>query len=237
MEVIVSPGVGCGRCDKCLSGMDNQCRSYAIIGNTVDGGYAELVVVPTRNVLPKPDRMDFVQAASVPLVFLTAYHMLVTKARVQPGETVLVHGAGSGVGIAAIQIAKAYNANVVASAGTDSKLAKAVELGADHTVNHNKAKVSEEARKYTEGRGVDVVVEHPGKATWEESLRSVAKGGRIVTCGATTGYDAVTDIRYVFAREVTIFGSYMGGSGELLEGPGTLQAEEDKARRGLCDAA
>jgi NADPH:quinone reductase-like Zn-dependent oxidoreductase len=217
MEVIVSPGVGCGRCDKCLSGADNQCRWYTVIGNEADGGYAELVVVPTRNVMPKPERMDFIQAASVPLVFLTAYHMLVTKARVQPGETVLVHGAGSGVGIAAIQIAKAYNANVVASAGTDSKLAKAVELGADHTVNHKKGKVSEEARKYTEGRGVDVVVEHPGKATWEESLRSAAKGGRIVTCGATTGYDAATDIRYVFARELTIFGSYMGGSGELLK--------------------
>jgi NADPH:quinone reductase-like Zn-dependent oxidoreductase len=215
-EVIVSPGVGCGRCERCLSGDDNQCRRYSIIGNEVDGGYAELVVVPLRNLLPKPERMDFVQAASVPLSFLTAYHMLVTKARVQPGETVLVLGAGSGVGTAAIQIAKAYNANVVATAGSDAKLRKAVELGADYTVNHSTKKVSEEARMYTEGKGVDVVVEHPGKATWEESLRSVGRGGRIVTCGATTGYDASTDIRYVFAKEITIFGSYMGGSGELL---------------------
>jgi NADPH:quinone reductase-like Zn-dependent oxidoreductase len=142
--------------------------------------------------------------------------MLVTKARVQPGETVLVLGAGSGVGIAAIQIAKAHNANVVATAGSEAKLRKAVELGADYTVNHSTKKISEEARKYSEGRGVDVVIEHPGKATWEESLRSVARGGRIVTCGATTGYDASTDIRYVFAKEITIVGSYMGGSGELL---------------------
>ncbi len=216
MEVVVSPGVGCGRCEKCLGGMDNQCRRYSIIGNEPDGGYAELVAVPTRNVLPKPERMDFVQAASVPLVFLTAHHMLVTKARVEAGETVLVHGAGSGVGIAAIQIAKAYGANVVATAGSDQKLRKAVELGADLTINHRTGNVSDEARKYTEGRGVDVVVEHPGKATWEQSLRAVARGGRIVTCGATTGYEAVTDIRYVFAREVTIFGSYMGGAGELL---------------------
>jgi len=216
IEVNRSPGIGCGRCVKCLKGIENQCRRYSIIGNEPDGGYAELVVVPTRNVLPKPERMDFVQAASVPLVFLTAYHMLVTKARVQPGETVLVLGAGSGVGIAAIQVAKAHNANVIATAGSDAKLRKAVELGADHTVNHKTAKVSDEARKYTEGRGVDVIVEHPGKATWDESLRSVASGGRIVTCGATTGYDAVTDIRYVFRREITIFGSYMGGSGELL---------------------
>ncbi|HUH99815.1 MAG TPA: zinc-binding dehydrogenase [Nitrososphaerales archaeon] len=216
MEVVVSPGIGCGRCERCLSGVDNQCRRYTVIGNEVDGGYAELVLVPRRNVIPKPERMDFVQAASVPLSFLTAYHMLVTKARLQAGETVLVHGAGSGVGIAAIQVAKASNANVVATAGTDSKLRKAVELGADYTINHNSKKISEEARKYTGGRGVDVVVEHPGKATWEESIRSVTRGGRIVTCGATTGYDAVTDLRYVFAKEITIFGSYMGGSGELL---------------------
>jgi NADPH:quinone reductase-like Zn-dependent oxidoreductase len=215
-EVIVSPGIGCGRCEKCLSGKDDQCRYYTIIGNGPDGGYAELVAVPRRNVLPKPERMDFVQAASVPLVFLTAYHMLVTKAQVQAGETVLVLGAGSGVGIAAIQIAKACNANVLATAGTDAKLRKAVELGADQTVNHRTQKIAEEARKYTEGRGVDIVIEHPGKATWEESLKSAARGGRIVTCGATTGYDASTDIRYLFTREITIFGSYMGGSGELL---------------------
>lgn len=234
MEVIVNPGVGCGRCERCLSGMDNQCRRYSIIGNQADGGYAELAVVPARNVLPKPERMDFVQAASVPLVFLTAYHMLVTKARVQPGETVLVLGAGSGVGVAAIQVAKAYGANVVATAGTDSKLKKAVELGADYTVNHRSGKVAEEARKYTDGRGVDVVVEHPGKATWDESLRSVAKGGRIVTCGATTGFDAVTDIRYVFAKEISIFGSYMGGSGELLR---VLELFKQRRLRPVVDMA
>ena len=234
MEVIVSPGIGCGRCERCLSGSDNQCRRYSIIGSESDGGYAELVIVPARNVLPKPERMDFVQAASVPLVFLTAYHMLVTKAKVQPGETVLVLGAGSGVGIAAIQIAKAHNANIIATAGSDSKLKKAVELGADHTVNHKTMKVSEEARKYTEGRGVDVVVEHPGKATWEESLKSVGKGGRVVTCGATTGYDATTDIRYVFSREVTIFGSYMGGSGELLR---VLELFKQRRLRPVVDIA
>jgi NADPH:quinone reductase-like Zn-dependent oxidoreductase len=234
MEVIVSPGFGCGRCERCLSGMDNQCRRYSIIGNEVDGGYAELVAVPTRNVLHKPERMDFVQAASVPLSFLTAYHMLVTKARLQAGETVLVWGAGSGVGIAAIQIAKAYDANVVATAGSDQKLRKAVELGADYTVNHKTMKVSEEAKKYTDGRGVDVVVEHPGKATWDESLRSVARGGRIVTCGATTGYDAATDLRYVFAREVTIFGSYMGGAGEL---PRVLELFKQRRLRPVVDIA
>jgi NADPH:quinone reductase-like Zn-dependent oxidoreductase len=234
MEVIVSPGTGCGRCEKCLSGKDNQCRRYSIIGNDADGGYAELVIVPSKSVIPKPERMDHVQAASIPLVFLTAYHMLVTKASIQPGETVLIHGAGSGVGIAAIQVAKAYNANVLATAGSDSKIRKAIELGADHAVNHRTAKVSEEARRFTEGRGVDVVIEHPGKATWDESLKSAARGGRIVTCGATTGYDAATDIRYVFSREISIFGSYMGGSGELLR---VLELFKQRRLRPVVDVA
>jgi NADPH:quinone reductase-like Zn-dependent oxidoreductase len=216
-EVIISPGFGCGRCDKCLTGKEDQCRYYSIIGSGPDGGYAELVVAPRRNVIAKPERMDFVQAASVPLVFLTAFHMLVTKANVQAGETVLVLGAGSGVGIAATQVAKAFNANVIATAGSDSKLRKATELGADMVINHKTQKISDEVKKYTEGRGVDIVVEHVGKATWDESLRSVARGGRIVTCGATTGYEATTDIRYVYSREVTIYGSYMGSQGELLK--------------------
>ena len=133
-EVVVNPGVGCGRCEKCLSGKENQCRYYGIIGSEFDGGYAELVSVPSRNVVQKPERMDFVQAASVPLVFITAHHMLVEKAAVRAGETVLVLGAGSGVGVTAIQIAKAYGANVVATAGTDAKLRRAVELGADSVV-------------------------------------------------------------------------------------------------------
>jgi NADPH:quinone reductase-like Zn-dependent oxidoreductase len=215
-EVIVNPGLGCGHCDKCLTGKDNQCRHYGIIGNEVDGGYAELISVPRRNVIAKPERMDFAQAASVPLVFLTAYHMLVTKARVIAGDTVLVLGAGSGVGVAAIQIAKAHGANVVTTAGADWKLKKAVELGADYIVNHNTQDIVQEVKKYTEGRGVDIVVEHVGKVTWERSIRSVAKGGRIVTCGATTGFDAVTDLRYLYSKEIAIYGSYMGGSGELF---------------------
>jgi len=215
-EVIVNPGIGCGRCEKCLSGKDNQCRYYGIVGSEFDGGYAELVSVPRRNVLQKPERMDFVQAASVPLVFLTAYHMLVKRAAVEPGETVLVLGAGSGVGVAAIQIAKAYGANVLATAGADAKLRKAVELGADSVINHNTQDVVAEARRYTDGRGVDVVVEHVGKATWDRSIRSVAKGGRIVTCGATTGFDAETDLRYVYSKEISIYGSFMGGGGELF---------------------
>ena len=216
-EVIVNPGISCGRCEKCLLGMDNQCRFYTIVGYEVDGGYAELVKVPRTNLIAKPSEMDFVEAASFPLVFLTAYHMLVNKARVQAGESVLVLGAGSGVGSAAIQVAKLFGANVIATAGEDEKLVKAKELGADQTINHRTQDIAEEARKLTGKRGVDVVVEHVGEATWEKSLRSLAKGGRLVTCGATTGAEGITDLRYVFSRELSLHGSYMGSKGELLK--------------------
>ncbi len=217
MEIIVNPGMGCGRCDKCLLGTDNQCRYYTIIGYTVDGGYAELVKVPRTNVIPKPDGMSFEEAASFPLVFLTVYHMLVTKARIQAGETVLVLGANSGVGSAAIQLAKLYNTTVIATGGDDKKLARAKKLGADYTINHYKQDIAEEARTITGKRGVDIVVEHVGKATWDKSIRSLAKGGRLVLCGATSGPDAVTDLRYVYNRELTVYGSYMGSRGELLK--------------------
>lgn len=215
-EVIVNPGIGCGRCEKCLTGRDNQCRFYKIIGNETDGGYAELVSVPRRNVIPKPERMDFAQAASFPLVFLTAYHMVVTKANLVAGETVLVLSAGSGVGIAAIQVAKAHGANVIATSRSDQKLKRAVELGADYVVNSETQDIVQEVKKYTAGRGVDVVVEHVGAATWDRSIKALGKGGRLAICGATAGYEAATDLRYVYSKELSIFGTFMGGSGELF---------------------
>jgi NADPH:quinone reductase-like Zn-dependent oxidoreductase len=217
MEVIVNPGIGCGRCDRCLLGMDNQCRYYTIIGYTIDGGYAELVKVPLTNIIPKPEGMSFAEAASFPLVFLTVYHMLVGKARIQSGETILVLGANSGVGSAAIQLAKLYNAIVIATGGDDNKLAGAKKLGADYTINHYKEDVAAGAKAITGNRGVDIVVEHVGKATWDKSLRALAKGGRLVICGATSGPEAVTDLRFVYAREITVYGSYMGSKGELLK--------------------
>ena len=216
-EVIVNPGIGCGRCEKCLSGRDNQCREYTIIGYGVDGGYAELVKVRRTHLIRKPGGMTFEEAASFPLVFETVYHMLVTKARVGPGDTVLVLAASSGVGTAAVQLAKLLGAHVIATAGDPEKMAKAEELGADSTIDHYKQDVLEEVKKLTEKRGVDVVIEHVGKATWQGSLRALAKGGRLVTCGATTGSDVSTDLRYIFNRELTVYGSYMAGMGELLE--------------------
>ena len=216
-EVIVNPGMGCGRCDRCLSGKDNQCRYYTIVGYGVDGGYAELVKVRRTHVLKKPEGMTFEEAASFPLVFETAYHMLVTKAHVGPGDVVLVLAANSGVGSAAIQVAKLHGAKVVATAGDEEKLKRAKALGADHTIDHYKQDVLAEVKRITDKRGVDIVVEHVGKATWEKSVKALAKGGRLVLCGATTGSEVPTDLRYVFNRELTIYGSYMAGMGELLE--------------------
>jgi NADPH:quinone reductase-like Zn-dependent oxidoreductase len=228
-EVIVNPGMGCGRCDKCLSGKDNQCRYYTIIGYGVDGGYAELVKVRRTHLLKKPEGMTFEEAASFPLVFETAYHMLVTKAHVGPGDVVLVLAANSGVGSAAIQVAKLHGAEVIATAGDEDKLKRARVLGADHAIDHYKQDVLAEVRRITEKRGVDIVVEHVGKATWETSVKSLAKGGRLVLCGATTGSEVPTDLRYVFNRELTIYGSYMAGMGELLEVVKLFQARKLKA--------
>jgi NADPH:quinone reductase-like Zn-dependent oxidoreductase len=215
-RVMLQPGLSCGRCARCLDGRDNECPGYDVLGYQSDGGYAELIRVPAANVVAVPDAIGAVEAAAFPLTFLTAWHMLVTRARLEAGETVLVIGAGSGVGQAAIQIARLHGAQVVATAGTDDKLERARQLGAFAAVNHADADVASSVKRITEGRGVDVVVEHVGTATWDASLRSLARGGRLVTCGATTGHDARIDLRFLFGRQLSLVGSYMGRKGELL---------------------
>ena len=167
--------------------------------------------------MPIPDSLSFDQAASVPLVFLTAWHMLVGRAGIRPGQTVLVLGAGSGVGIAAIQIAKLFHCRVITTAGNEAKLAKGKELGADYGINHYEQKISEEVRKITNKEGVDIVIEHVGAATWDESIKSLKNSGTLVTCGATTGPNVSIDLRHLFARQLTLLGSYMGTMGELHE--------------------
>ena len=216
-EVMVQPGVSCGHCEACLTGQDNLCREYDMIGYRRNGGYAELVAVPGVNLIPKPSGLSWAEAAALPLVTVTAWHMLVTRANVQPGEDVLVHAAGSGVGSIAIQIAKLRGARVIATASTDEKLAKARQLGADETVNYSSDDWPKEVRRLTDRRGVDVVVEHTGAATWPGSIISLKNNGRLVTCGATSGFDARTDLRQVFFRHLTLLGSFMGSKGELLE--------------------
>ena len=214
-RVLLSPGISCGHCVHCLRGDDNLCRQYTLFGYKVDGGYAEYVASPAANVIPMPANLSFEKAAAIPLVFLTAWHMLITRAQLQPDETVLVLGAGSGVGSAAIQIAKMMGARVIATAGSELKLQKARELGADETFLHSIEHWSKEVKRMTDRRGVDVVVEHVGEATWQESVASLAVGGRLVTCGATTGYNGKIDLRYLFSRHISILGSYMGSKGEL----------------------
>lgn len=216
-EVMLHPGVSCGHCVECLAGRDNMCREYEVLGYLRDGGYAELVAAPGVNVIPKPKNLSWEEAAALPLVTVTAWHMLVTRANVQPGEDVLIHAAGSGVGSIGIQVAKLRGARVIATASSDDKLAKAKELGADEVVNYSNADWPKEVRRLTNKKGVEVVFEHTGAATWPGSIASLRTNGRLVTCGATSGYAAETDIRQVFYRHLTILGSFMGSKAELLD--------------------
>lgn len=214
-RVIVSPGVSCRICLACVEGRDNECRNYRVLGTTLWGGNRELICVPEYAVLPMPAAMPFETAAAAPLVYLTAYHMLFGRAKLQPGEEVLVLSASSGVGMAAVQLSKMFHCRVIATAGGDAKLEKARQLGADVVIDHYRQDISKEVRAATAKRGVDVVFEHVGSETWQKSLESLSSTGRIVTCGATTGYDVRIDLRYLFAKQYTIQGSYMGTLGEL----------------------
>lgn len=216
-RVLLQPGLSCGRCAACLSGRDNLCRRYDVLGYQSDGGYAELVRVPVQNVVPIPDHVSFEDAAAFPLTFLTAWHMLLTRAQLRAGEDVLVIAGTSGVGQAAIQIARLHGARVIATAGSEAKREASRALGAHDVLDHHGGDFSAEVKRLTGKRGVDVVVEHVGQATWDRSVRSLAPGGRLVTCGNTTGWDAAIDLRFLFSRQLSVLGSYMGGKAELLE--------------------
>jgi NADPH:quinone reductase-like Zn-dependent oxidoreductase len=215
-RVLLAPGLSCGHCQACAAGADNRCREYTLFGYRVNGGCAEYVKAPPANVLSIPATMKFEEAAALPVVFLTAWHMLITRAALQPGEDVLILAAGSGVGTAGIQIAKLAGARVIATAGSEAKLSKARELGADETINHSKQDIVDEVKRFTGKRGVDVVFEHVGEATWEKSVLSLAQNGRLVTCGATTGYNGKFDLRYLFTRNLSLLGSFMGSRSELF---------------------
>ena len=215
-RVMLQPGTSCGRCLMCLSGDDFACRQYKILGHGRAGGYAEFVAVPLPNLIPIPDSISFENAAAFPLVFLTAWRMLVTRAQVKGGEDVLVWAAGSGVGMAAIQIAKLMGARVIATAGGEKKLELARSLGADAVVDHYTQDVVAEVKKFTSKKGVEVVIEHTGEKTWERSIQSLTQRGRLVTCGATSGPKGSTDLRFVFAKHLNLMGSYMGSRADLL---------------------
>ncbi|MBI4811136.1 MAG: zinc-binding dehydrogenase [Ignavibacteriales bacterium] len=197
--------------------MDNLCRAYHVLGTKEDGTYAELVKLPADNVLPIPEGLDFKQAAAIPLVFLTAWHMLVGLTRIKPGESVLIHAAGSGVGSAGIQIAKLFGAHVITTAGSDEKLEKAKSFDVDQVINYNEKDFVEEVKRLTNKKGVDIVFEHTGGEIFEKSIPALAKGGRLVTCGATSDYVGKVDLRYIYAKHLTLYGSFMGTKSEMIE--------------------
>ena len=228
-RVVLNPGLTCGRCRECLGGRDNLCASFQMLGEHTQGGMAEKVVVPVANLVPAPANMDDASLAAVPITFITVWHMLVDNARVTPGETVLVLGAGSGVGVAAIQIAKLFGAHVIAAASSPGKLAAARALGADDTINYVADELVAEVKRLTNRRGADIVVEHTGAATFPKSVVACARGGRIVTCGATDGFEAALNLRHVFWRHLSILGSTLAPKSCLFAVVDRLEAGQLKA--------
>ncbi|MGH9405174.1 MAG: zinc-binding dehydrogenase [Terriglobia bacterium] len=216
-RVLLYPGRSCGQCEFCWRGEENACRSYTVLGVKAAGVDAEYVKAAESNVLPVPDNLTFDEAAAVPLVFTTAWHMLMTRAQLRPGEDVLVIGAGSGVGTAAIQVAKLVGARVIAVAGSDEKLEKARVLGSDEGINHTRQSIRGEVRRITAKRGVDVVLDHVGAAVWEDCFDSLATLGRFVTCGVTSGGRVSLNLQSLFGRQRALYGSFMGSKWELAE--------------------
>jgi NADPH:quinone reductase-like Zn-dependent oxidoreductase len=232
-RVLLNPGISCGRCDFCLSGEHSLCESYSLLGEHLPGTLAEVVRVPEANCYPVPEGRSWEEAAAFPLVFLTAWRMLVTKARLAPNETVLIWGIGGGVALAALAIAKLLGARAIVTSGSDEKLSRARALGADHAINHAREDVGREVRRLTQRRGCEVVVDSVGEQTWETSLRALARSGRLVTCGATSGPFVKTDARRLFWHQYAILGSTMGNRREFdavasLFGAGKLKPVVDR---------
>lgn len=219
-HVVIDPGVSCGSCEFCTRGEESLCTTYGILGEHHPGGYREYIAINAQKVIPVPDssRLDFAHSAAAPLTFMTAWRMLMTRARLKADENVLIIGIGGGVALAALQIAKVAGARVIVTSSSDEKLERARKLGADLTINHNKTPdFYKEVWNMTNRRGVDVVVDSVGEATWAKSLRCLAKGGRLVTCGATSGPNGSTNINLLFWKQLEIIGSTMASRSELEE--------------------
>ncbi|HYU30000.1 MAG TPA: zinc-binding dehydrogenase [Gemmatimonadales bacterium] len=219
-RVMLNPGISDYSCEFCRAGEHSLCVNYRLLGEHLPGTVAELITVPAHNVAAVPNlahELTWAEAAAFSLVTLTAWRMVVTRARVRAGETVLVWGIGGGVSLAALQIAKLHGARVIVTSSDDVKLAAAKQIGADITLNHRAQKISQEVRALTNKRGVDIVVDSVGTATWDESLRSLCRGGRLVTCGATSGPQVGLDLRRVFWHHWSILGSTMGNAAEYAE--------------------
>lgn len=214
-HVLLAPCIPCGVCSDCINGYENLCDTQQLLGFQTDGGYAEFVKAPVKNAIQIADELPFVEAAALPIAYLTAWHMLITRAQLQAGEDILILGAGGSVGSAGLQIAKLVGARIFATASTDEKLARAKHYGADVTINYTDVDFSEAILEETNGRGVDVVLEHVGTATWEQSISSLAKNGRLVSCGVTTGNIGEINIRKMYQKQLTIMGSALGTVTEL----------------------
>ena len=216
-DVVIQPGTFCRKCQNCNHGRENYCQEYGILGETENGTQADYIVLDPINIHSKPDNLSYEEAASMPLVFMTAYQMLIKRAKLQSSETVLVYGGTSGVGSAAIQISRELGAQVIATAGNDDKCQYSKNVGAHHVVNHNQDNWLDEVRNITKTNGINVVFEHIGSATWEQSKRILSKGGRIITCGATTGPDVNINLVHLFMKQQSILGSTMGSISAFKE--------------------
>jgi len=216
-EVVIHPGVACGRCAFCQRGEGVLCTHIQYLGEHRDGTFAETVQVPATQVFPKPAHLGWAEAAALGVNHLTAWRMLFSKARLRPWETVLVFGIGGGVSLAGLQLAKATGARAIVTSRDDAKLERARALGADHCINGRTQDVAREVLALTGGRGVDVVFENVGEAVWPSAMKSLVRGGRLVTCGATSGDQPAADLRRIFIRQLQILGSTLGTLGEFRD--------------------
>ena len=214
-RVVINPGLTCGRCVRCLSGADNLCPDFRMVGEHAWGTQAEYIAVPASNVVAAPANVPDAELASLPTVFMTAWQMLVDKAEVRAGENVLVIAGGSGVGVAAIQIAKLFGARVIATASSAAKLDRLRALGADEVIDQSEGNLIAACKRLAPGRGIDVVIEHTGGEAFQAAIKVAARGGRVVTCGASGDYEPALNLRYVFWRQLSILGSTMAPKGRL----------------------
>jgi len=216
-RVLINPGLNCGTCEFCQAGEQSLCATFGIMGETAPGTFAEYFKVPQENVHPMPEGFSWAEAAAFPLVFVTAWRMLISKAQIKPGEDILILGIGGGVSTAALQISKALGLRAIATSSSDDKLQQAQKLGADAVINYKTQDFGREVRSMTDRRGVDVVVDSVGGESYAKSLACLVKGGRLVTCGATAGPRPQTDLGRIFWNQLSVFGSTMGSMHEFAE--------------------
>lgn len=231
-EVVIQPGTFCGSCKQCKAGRQDMCPTYGILGETEAGVQKQYICLAVGNIGPKPRNLSFAEAAALPLAALTSWNMLKNRAQLQQGETLLVLGSGSGVGSMAVQMGRYFGARVIATGGSEAKQKLAFSLGADEVLNHRQAGFSRQVKALTNGHGADVVFEHVGESTWADSLKSLAVGGRLVTCGATTGVQGQINLRHLFYKRQSILGSTMGSVSDFYE---CLHLAEQKVLHPVID--